>query len=53
MGTYSTEWWLRTENLKNCTLEELTNALEGCILTDLLPLSTNGEITISGNVSTN
>lgn len=51
MGTYSTNWWLASVESSNCSLEELSEALEGCILTDLLPLSTNGEITISGSVS--
>ncbi|XP_049807072.1 gamma-aminobutyric acid type B receptor subunit 2 [Schistocerca nitens] len=47
MGTYSEEWWMREDDMP-CPLANLTAALEGCILTDLLPLSTNGEITISG-----
>jgi hypothetical protein len=37
---------------QGCTSEELLEALDGCILTDLLPLSTSGEITVSGIVST-
>ncbi|KAJ8954123.1 hypothetical protein NQ318_005717, partial [Aromia moschata] len=36
----------------NCTLEELESALEQTILTDLLPLSTSGEITVSGITAT-
>ncbi|KAJ8953710.1 hypothetical protein NQ314_007320 [Rhamnusium bicolor] len=48
MGTYSYEWWKRLEPEFNCTLEELETSLEQTILTDLLPLSTSGEITISG-----
>ncbi|KAK6639979.1 hypothetical protein RUM43_008256 [Polyplax serrata] len=51
MGTYSNNWWLDSVEFQNCSLEELSEALEGCILTDLLPLSTNGEITISGNTA--
>ena len=52
MGTYSNDWWLTSSyKSENCSMEELSEALEGCILTDLLPLSTNGEITISGSVS--
>ncbi|KAG8222159.1 hypothetical protein J437_LFUL000740 [Ladona fulva] len=36
------------EDFSNCSPDQLSEALEGCILTDLLPLSTNGEITVSG-----
>lgn len=48
MGTYSTEWWNVTSE---CSQEELVTALESTILTDLLPLSTTGDITVSGIVS--
>uniref|UniRef100_A0A6P7FDM5 Gamma-aminobutyric acid type B receptor subunit 2 isoform X1 n=1 Tax=Diabrotica virgifera virgifera TaxID=50390 RepID=A0A6P7FDM5_DIAVI len=48
MGTYSPGWWTRLDPDFNCTLEELESALQQTILTDLLPLSTSGEITISG-----
>ncbi|XP_069694331.1 gamma-aminobutyric acid type B receptor subunit 2 isoform X2 [Periplaneta americana] len=48
MGTYTEEWWMNEEGIVPCSLTELASALEGCILTDLLPLSTNGEITVSG-----
>ncbi|XP_060533297.1 gamma-aminobutyric acid type B receptor subunit 2 isoform X2 [Cylas formicarius] len=47
MGTYKFEWWKRIEPEVNCTLDELELSLEQTILTDLLPLSTNGEITVS------
>lgn len=50
MGTYSYEWWKQYDPDVNCTLDELETALEQTILTDLLPLSTNGEITVSGIV---
>lgn len=50
MGTYSFEWWKKLDFEFNCTLEELEESLEQTILTDLLPLSTSGEITISGIV---
>lgn len=50
MGTYSYEWWKQYDLDVNCTLDELETALEQTILTDLLPLSTNGEITVSGIV---
>lgn len=45
MGTYSNQWF---ENDTDCPLQELKTALESVILTDLLPLSTTGDITISG-----
>ncbi|XP_048521722.1 gamma-aminobutyric acid type B receptor subunit 2-like [Dendroctonus ponderosae] len=48
MGTYSTNWWKKLEPDVNCTLEEIETSLEQTILTDLLPLSTSGEITIAG-----
>lgn len=51
MGTYSEGWWNVDEDYKNCTKEEIHTALEQAILTDLLPLSTTGEITVSGIVS--
>lgn len=51
MGTYSNEWWRKLETDSNCTVDELEEALEQTLLTDLLPLSTSGEITISGIVS--
>lgn len=51
MGTYGHEWWKRTVPDSNCTVENLEDALQQTILTDLLPLSTSGEITISGIVS--
>ncbi|CAG9767793.1 unnamed protein product [Ceutorhynchus assimilis] len=48
MGTYSYEWWKKYDDYVNCTLDELETSLEQIVLTDLLPLSTSGEITISG-----
>ncbi|KAJ3651049.1 hypothetical protein Zmor_017112 [Zophobas morio] len=48
MGTYSNYWWRKNETDGNCTLDEIELALQQTILTDLLPLSTSGEITISG-----
>ncbi|GLH10938.1 Metabotropic GABA-B receptor subtype 2 [Gryllus bimaculatus] len=48
MGTYSEEWWAHEDEDANCSTAHVAAALEGCILTDLLPLSTNGEITVSG-----
>lgn len=51
MGMYTEEWWLRSDT--KCAPLELQEALHGTILTDLLPLSTEQQITVSGIVSTN
>lgn len=48
MGTYSTSWWLEPAP---CPTHTLAQALDGVMLTDLLPLATSGEITVSGHVS--
>ncbi|XP_045526687.1 gamma-aminobutyric acid type B receptor subunit 2 isoform X1 [Pieris brassicae] len=45
LGTYSHRWWQRKAP---CPQEELTTALDTAILTDLLPLSTTGQTTVSG-----
>lgn len=50
MGSYSVNWWNATD--VNCTSDEMEKALESVIIADLLPLSTSGDITISGIVST-
>ncbi|XP_055905099.1 gamma-aminobutyric acid type B receptor subunit 2 isoform X1 [Eupeodes corollae] len=47
MATYSVDWWNTTAD-SECTVEEITKAMEGIILVDLLPLSTSGDITIAG-----
>lgn len=49
MGTYGPMWW--NEMRAPCPVQHLSAALDGCILTDYLPLSTTGEITVSGIVS--
>ncbi|KAL5235333.1 hypothetical protein ACI65C_002742 [Semiaphis heraclei] len=49
MGTYGPTWW--NEMRAPCPVEHLSAALDGCILTDYLPLSTTGEITVSGITS--
>lgn len=49
MGTYGNEWW--DVNDTDCEVEHVRKALESSILVDLLPLSTSGDITISGIVS--
>lgn len=51
MGTYNAEWWTIGDPDGNCTSQDLETALEQTILTDLLPLSTSGEITVSGIVN--
>lgn len=50
MGTYSENWWNVTSN---CEPDEIEAALESTIMTDLLPLSTTGDITVAGIVSFN
>lgn len=50
MGTYSRNWWNNTYDTE-CSPDEIQKALDATILTDLLPLSTTGDITISGIVS--
>lgn len=47
MGTYSDEWWKDVDAETNCTIENIEEALQQTILTDLLPLSTSGDITIA------
>ncbi|XP_050425730.1 gamma-aminobutyric acid type B receptor subunit 2 [Adelges cooleyi] len=49
MGTYGPTWW--NEMKSPCPVPHLVAALDGCILTDYLPLSTTGEITVSGITS--
>ncbi|KAG7202412.1 hypothetical protein KM043_018728 [Ampulex compressa] len=46
MGTYAEEWWLRPGG--GCAPTELSEALHGAILTDLLPLTSEKGYTISG-----
>ncbi|XP_031640680.1 gamma-aminobutyric acid type B receptor subunit 2 isoform X1 [Contarinia nasturtii] len=48
MGTYSLDWWMKENDTINCTSDQLKKALDATILTDLLPLSTTGDITIAG-----
>ncbi|XP_050671814.1 gamma-aminobutyric acid type B receptor subunit 2 [Leptidea sinapis] len=48
LGTYSHKWWRRGSP---CPQAELSTALDTAILTDLLPLSTTGEMTVSGITS--
>ncbi|XP_029170318.1 gamma-aminobutyric acid type B receptor subunit 2, partial [Nylanderia fulva] len=46
IGTYTREWWLRPDG--GCDPAELSEALHGVILADLLPLTTEGQHTTSG-----
>ncbi|XP_072758771.1 gamma-aminobutyric acid type B receptor subunit 2 isoform X2 [Anoplolepis gracilipes] len=46
IGTYTREWWLRPDG--GCDPAELSEALHGVILTDLLPLTTEEQHTTSG-----
>jgi gamma-aminobutyric acid type B receptor len=48
MGTYENAWWNISDT--ECTVEEIKKALESTVITDLLPLSTSGDITVSGIV---
>ena len=51
MATYSTNWWVNQRKDVNCTESEIIRSLQQTFFTDILPLSTSGEITISGIVS--
>ncbi|XP_018049231.1 PREDICTED: gamma-aminobutyric acid type B receptor subunit 2 isoform X1 [Atta colombica] len=46
IGTYTREWWLRPGG--GCAPSELSEALHGVILADLLPLTTEEQHTTSG-----
>lgn len=50
MGSYSQLWWNHTD--LDCSIEQIEVALESVIIAELLPLSTSGDITVSGIVST-
>ncbi|XP_022240453.1 gamma-aminobutyric acid type B receptor subunit 2-like [Limulus polyphemus] len=50
VGMYDDYWWRNTGNNITCDKFELQEALEGYIATDVLPLSTDGNITVSGLV---
>lgn len=49
MGSYSQQWWNHTD--LDCSIEQIEVALESVIISELLPLSTSGDITVSGIVS--
>ncbi|GAB6023912.1 Metabotropic GABA-B receptor subtype 2, isoform C [Chamberlinius hualienensis] len=48
MGMYSENWWTKVEGNLKCTIEQLTTAIDGVLITDLLPLRYNDVKTISG-----
>jgi len=49
IGTYTRDWWLHPDG--DCNIRELSAALHGVILVDLLPLTNEGQHTTSGIVS--
>lgn len=49
MGTYSSDWWMYNDTT-DCTQDQIMKALDATIMTDLLPLSTTGDITVAGIV---
>lgn len=51
VGMYRERWWEDRETNSSCAYHELTEAMEGHITTDVLPLSTSENITVSGLVS--
>ena len=50
LGTYDTDWWQVHDDTVDCTPSQLNDTLHGYLATDVLPLSTNGQLTISGKV---
>lgn len=51
VGMYRERWWEDREANSSCSYHELTEAMEGHIATDVLPLSSSENITVSGLVS--
>uniref|UniRef100_A0AAN0LJ33 Gamma-aminobutyric acid type B receptor n=1 Tax=Polyphagotarsonemus latus TaxID=1204166 RepID=A0AAN0LJ33_9ACAR len=47
-GEYSEFWWTKIDRGINCTRKELLAAIEGYIITDVLPLTSGNIITASG-----
>nr|XP_006813973.1 PREDICTED: gamma-aminobutyric acid type B receptor subunit 2 [Saccoglossus kowalevskii] len=47
-GWYSDNWWNSTEANCDCSTDELYEAIQGYIATDVLPLTTSKDETISG-----
>lgn len=52
-GPRQERWWNETDPSVNCTVYEITAALEGAFIVDVLPLTSSKEKTISGLVSHN
>lgn len=50
MGTYANDWWMHSGG--GCNYTNLVEALQGAILTDLLPIKTEEQETVAGIVST-
>ncbi|GIX68252.1 hypothetical protein CEXT_746371 [Caerostris extrusa] len=48
VGMYQERWWEVRDQNTTCTTWELTQAMEGLIATDVLPLSSSENITVSG-----
>ncbi|KAG8199600.1 hypothetical protein JTE90_009436 [Oedothorax gibbosus] len=48
VGMYHERWWEVRDHNSSCTPWELTQAMEGHIATDVLPLSSSENITVSG-----
>ena len=51
MGDYSDIWWRMQDNVISCGESEFERGLEGYIATDILPITTSKDITISQLVS--
>ncbi|XP_022257647.1 gamma-aminobutyric acid type B receptor subunit 2-like, partial [Limulus polyphemus] len=48
VGMYDEHWWRNNDKHITCDQSQLQEALEGYIATDVLPLSTEDKITVSG-----
>lgn len=51
VAMYRERWWEAPQQDVTCDPSQMTEAIEGYIGTDLLPLSTSENITVSGLVS--
>ncbi len=50
MGDYSDSWWQTNDSAIECTETQFEQGLEGYIATDILPITTSREQTVSGMV---
>ena len=50
MGDYSDSWWQTNDSAIECTQTQFEQGLEGYIATDILPITTSREQTVSGMV---